>query len=56
MTTAGNGDELKQFDNGYVFSETITGKTIELNVELNDTIFDIKNKIQGIEGIPSDQH
>lgn len=38
-----------------IFIKTLTGKTITLDVNPNDSVEDVKNKIKDKEGIPIEQ-
>jgi Ubiquitin family len=38
-----------------IFVKTLTGKTIILNFEPSETVYDIKSKIEDKEGIPINQ-
>jgi ubiquitin len=39
----------------HIFVKTLTGKQIRLDVENSDSIQIVKQKIQGVEGIPADE-
>ena len=40
---------------GQIFIKTLTGRTLTLDVEANDTVDKVKSMIQGREGVPLDQ-
>lgn len=38
-----------------IYIRTLTGKVVELEVEANDSLENVKDKIENSEGIPQDQ-
>ena len=40
---------------GQIFVKTLTGKTITLDIEANDTVDNVRSMIQGKEGIPPNE-
>ncbi|GES83305.1 hypothetical protein GLOIN_2v1836722 [Rhizophagus clarus] len=47
--------KIRRFKRNCVFIKSLTGKTITVNVNFNETIDQLKTKIQATEGIPPNQ-